>query len=88
MKISEEDLVETVTILRRLGIVRLRTGEFEVELGTAPGQEPEPQVDNRAEVKKVLVKEGSRGHDGLTADEQIDLYGVVLDATPPEYEEH
>ena len=84
-------LEELVAECRKLGIAKISTdtldhGPVDITLGPVP-QEAQPQVDNRAEVKKVLVKEGVRGRDGLTAEEQLEMYGVVHDAIPPEYEE-
>lgn len=36
---------------------------------------------------RKIVKVGVKGKDGLTAEEQEEIYGQVLDAVPPEYEE-
>lgn len=79
-------LEEVVKKCRELGISRYRgvvsEGEVEFELGPAPAAQFEgefkvPVVDNPVESVKSAPK---RGKDGLTAAEQYEIYGVVIDA--------
>lgn len=87
-------LEEAVKKCRELGLVRFRGHvsthpsdglsshvEVEFDLGPAPAQvESEfkvPEVDNPVESVKSAKK---RGKDGLTAAEQFEIYGVVIDA--------
>ena len=87
-------LEEVVKRCRALGITRYRgeleegplVSEVEIDIGPEPVK-PVTEIDIPREVKKVLVKPGVLGADGLTAEQQFDFYGAVRDAIPPEYEE-
>lgn len=86
-------LEEAVKKCRELGISRYRgmvwdgdekhlEQEVEFDLGPAPAAQVEsefkvPEVDNPVESVKSAKK---RGKDGLTAAEQFEIYGVVIDA--------
>lgn len=65
---------ETVKSCRRLGVMQFKCPEFEFVLGGDP--EVVEVVDKTVE----KVKSGKRGRDGLTAEEQIEVYGRVIDA--------
>lgn len=79
MKLSNEaHIVAATKLMRKLGVLHLKTPDLELLLG------PEP-VEPIKEPKKSLdeILEGGKkrkGADGRTADEQTDLYGAVLDA--------
>ena len=90
-------LSDLIDLLREKGVSSLKWGDVEVTLGPKPAtpvSQPAPvhdtnvasDVDIPPKPRKI-VKEGVRGKDGMTAEEQEELYGQVLDATPPEYEE-
>jgi hypothetical protein len=68
-------LDEAVKKCRELGITKFRgdttTGPVEFELGPAPA--PAAQVEEEFKVPEV-------DKDGLTAAEQLEIYGVVIDA--------
>jgi|LakMenEpi03Aug12_release.lakeMendotaPanAssembly.Ray.scaffolds.fasta_scaffold73140_2 hypothetical protein len=81
-------LDEAVKKCRELGITKFRgdttTGPVEFELGPAPAPAAQveeefkvPEVDNPVQSVKSAPK---RGKDGLTAAEQLEIYGVVIDA--------
>lgn len=71
-----QHLSDLVSFLRVLGVTRYKTPELELELGEAPEQAIiEPALD-----KPLEVKESRKGKDGLTASEQVEMYGRVLDA--------
>jgi hypothetical protein len=68
------DLKRIVEFMREYGVVKYG----DITLGPAPAQVQvfdEPAVDKPAESVK-----SQRGSDGLTAREQLDLYGRVIDA--------
>lgn len=65
---------DTVRACRRLGVLQFKCPEFEFVLGGDP--ESVAAVDKPVE----KVKSGKRGKDRLTAEEQVELYGRVLDA--------
>lgn len=65
---------EAVKECRRLGVLTFKCAEFEFVLGDAPIADE--SVDKSAE----KVKSGKRGKDGYTADEQLEVYGRVIDA--------
>ena len=90
-------LADLIDLLREKGVSSLKWGDVEVTLGpkpTTPVSELEEKrdtnvasdVDMPAKPRKI-VKVGVKGKDGLTAEEQEEIYGQVLDAVPPEYEE-
>ena len=84
-------LEEAVKKCRELGISRFRgvvsegahlPTEVEFDLGPAPAAQVEdefkvPEVDKPLESVKSATK---RGKDGLTAAEQFEIYGVIIDA--------
>jgi hypothetical protein len=73
-----DELAKTVRFMRERGVKSLRMMGLEIELGPEVEvfevDEP-PRVDKPAETLKPR-----KGRDGLTAQEQIDTYGRVLDA--------
>lgn len=90
-------LSDLIDLLREKGVLSLKWGDVELTLGPKPAtpvSEPEEKrdtnvasdVDMSAKPRKI-VKVGVKGKDGLTAEEQEEIYGQVLDAVPPEYEE-
>lgn len=94
---STSMLGDLIDLLREKGVLSLKWGDVEVTLGpkpatSAPVQEVKRDTNVASDVDippkpRKIVKEGVRGKDGMTAEEQEELYGQVLDATPPEYEE-
>lgn len=78
---TTNDLEEAVAVMRRLGVVEWNG----IVLGPAP-QTPVAPLDTEAKVKK-LVKQGKRGRDGLTFEQQVETFGAAIDATPDIYEE-
>lgn len=71
-----QELHELVSFLRAIGVVRYKTPTIELELGEVPQQAIiEPALD-----KPLEVKESRKGKDGLTASEQVEMYGRILDA--------
>lgn len=74
------ELRETVRVMRELGVLQYN--------GITLGLEPAARTSLDPEVKvKKIVKPGKRGRDGLTFDEQVELYTEARDATPDVYEE-
>lgn len=67
------EVEEVVATMRRLGISRLRLEGLELDLGDEPA--PRELAPAKAE-----SKEAKRGKDGLTAAEQAELYGTIMDA--------
>jgi hypothetical protein len=86
-----DELSKLCDLLRKKGIVEFKgtTEEFgplELRLSSAVGEvvpeSPEAQADEvKKEFRKMLTSK-PRGRDGLTADEQEDLYGQVVDEIP------
>lgn len=83
MKTIEEALNDVDVIVRRMrqsGILTLKVGGFEVGLDPrgAPVNEPDTKdvkgVDNSQPVREV-----KRGRDGLTAAQQIEVLGRIVD---------
>lgn len=66
---------QAVKECRRLGVLQFKCADFEFVIGPEPT--PVEAVDNNSEKVKSQKK---RGKDGKTADEQRDIYGVVIDA--------
>lgn len=69
--------------LRLKGVVAFKGlmpgGEFVVELALLPNAPEKPFVEPKKTVDEILEPK-KRGADGRTAEEQVDLYNVVLDA--------
>lgn len=69
-----------VEMCRRLGILTLKHGDFEIGLDPrgAPVNEPDKEdvkgVDNSQPVREV-----KRGRDGLTAAQQLEVHGRIVD---------
>lgn len=63
--------------MRSNGVLSLKNGDVEIVLGPAPteAEESSAAVDKPSETLKSRP-----GKDGLTAREQIELYGRVIDA--------
>lgn len=62
---------DTVSLMRELGIVHLKSEGIEILLGDAPA------VQEQEKAAPKLSEE--RGPDGLTPSEQEDLYGTVFE---------
>lgn len=67
---------QAVKECRRLGVLQFKCPEFEFVVGPEPA--PAEAVDNNSEKVKSPAKK--RGKDGYTAEEQREVYGVVIDA--------
>lgn len=94
---STSMLSDLIDLLREKGVSSLKWGDVEVTLGYQPAtsvSQPAPvhdtnvasDVDIPPKPRKI-VKEGVKGKDGLHAEQQEELYGEVIDAVPPEYED-
>lgn len=59
--------------LRKRGVLRYKHGDLEIILGPLPEKEEADEVDKP-------VKTGKLGKDGLTAQEQREVYGFLMDA--------
>lgn len=90
-------LADLIDLLREKSVSSLKWGDVEITLGpptatpvsqTAPVHDTNvaSDVDIHPKPRKI-VKEGVRGKDGMTAEEQEETYFQVIDAIPPEYEE-
>lgn len=84
-------MTDLISVMREFGVASLKWGDVEIHLGATPAPRVRDtdvavDVDNAPKPRKI-VKPGVRGKDGLTAEEQEELYLQVLDAKPPEYEE-
>jgi hypothetical protein len=71
-KKTQTEVLTLIDDLRSRGVLYFKQGDLEINLGPVPEKEDVP-------VDKPL-KEGKRGKDGLTAEEQEQLYLRVLDA--------
>ena len=78
-------LSDLIDLLREKGVKSLTWGDVSLELAEEPAKSVS-SVDNKPESRK-LIKEGVLGKDGFTAAEQLEVYGEVMDAVPPVYEE-
>lgn len=72
--VTSGEFESAVGLMRRLGVYRLKIDGLEIELGQAPAQASAVESD------EAPVKESKRGQDGLSKEEQIELYGRVMDA--------
>jgi len=64
-----------IDALRERGVVHFKEGDLELVLGALPdAEEGDKEVDNAPKTG------GKVGKDGLTAEQQLDNYGVVIDA--------
>lgn len=71
-----QTLIPLIEMMREHGVISLKTGDVEIVLGAQPRVEFRvPDIDKPAE-----SVEAARGSDGLTAVEQEELYGRVIDA--------
>ncbi len=66
------EILSLIDDLRARGVLYYKHGDLEITLGPVAEKE-DTSVDNP-------VKTGKVGKDGLTADEQLEHYGVVMDA--------
>lgn len=73
---AKMDTLTLIDALRQRGVTYFKEGDLELHLGPLP--DPEELVK---EVDTTPKTGGKVGKDGLTAAEQRDTYGVVLDAT-------
>lgn len=95
-------LSDLIDLLREKGVLSLKWGDVELTLGPKPAatQKSDPAPANEQKHDKnvaddvdippkprKIVKPGVLGKDGLTAEQQDEIYLQVIDAIPPEYEE-
>ena len=68
------ELMDLASACKRLGMRKFKRGDLEFEFFTAEplASAPEPVAESPRDVKP--------GRDGLTPEQQMDLYGRVLDA--------
>jgi hypothetical protein len=71
-KKTQTEVLTLIDDLRARGVLYFKQGDLEINLGPVPEKEDAP-VDKPP-------KEGKRGKDGLTAEEQEKVYGRVIDA--------
>ena len=72
------EILTLIDALRKLGVTRFSDGTLSIDLGPLPEvEEPVKPVDNDPKNREAP----KRGKDKLTAQEQLDNYGVILDAT-------
>ena len=69
-----------VAFMRGKGIFRVKNGDFEVELITGWVPPVMEEVAKPTESAAESDKKPVRGKDGLTAEDQVELYGRVMDA--------
>lgn len=69
---NRNQLSDLLDLLRSKGVIHFKEGVLEVTFGDLPSEEP-VTVDKPANSGKV-------GKDGLTAEQQLEHYGRVLDA--------
>jgi hypothetical protein len=74
------ELKELVEFMRANGVVQCGDVVLDPTFQSGP-------VDKLTRAKKVLVKEGILGADGLTAEEQLEIHNRIIDAIPPVYRE-
>lgn len=85
---STSMLSDLIDLLREKGVQSIKWGDIELTLGPAPATSAEStQAIDNAPKERKLVKPGVLGKDGLTAEEQLELYNEVRDAIPPTYED-
>lgn len=65
-----------ISELRKLGVVRYKDCEVEVELGPLPDPEEVTPVDTTPKIGEAP----KLGKDGLTAAQQLENYGAIIDA--------
>lgn len=75
--ISLEELGKMVDFMRARGVTLLEAGDVTLELGPEPRG---PAIAESIVDKPEKVKQSRKGPDGLTAEEQMDFYGRVLDS--------
>ena len=72
------DLIDLALLMKKQGITRLKVKDVEIDMPLVRipevADEDAPVAESRPEVKK------RPGADGLTSEEQIDLYGRTIDA--------
>ncbi len=83
MKAEFKKLDMLIDYLRSKGVSAYKgaLGDAQVELLLLPDEPFKPEKERKKSVDEIL--EGKKkGADGLTAQQQEDLYGVILDAGP------
>jgi hypothetical protein len=81
------ELGALLDLLREKGVTEFSGFDITVKLGSFAAASEQPastaaQADSvRAEFQKMIASK-PRGKDGLTAEEQEDLYGTVIDPMP------
>ena len=78
MKTDFKQLDALIDHLRSKGVVSYKADDVELVLLADEPQKPEPKV--KKTVEEILEGGVKKGADGLTAQAQEDLYGVVIDA--------
>jgi len=69
-------LTELTEWMRSRGVLHLKHGPIEITLGVEPVVAP--AIDSEVEVSEPVKKK--LGVDGLSAEQQLDSYGRVIDA--------
>jgi hypothetical protein len=72
-----DKLTQLIGYLRSKGVLHFKNSEIELTLGPEPLPKPKVDEDARQVLQKIETK---TGRDGLTAKQQEDLYGDVLDS--------
>ncbi len=74
-----KELDSLIDHLRSKGVLVYKSGDLELTL--LPSEPPKVEKERKKTVDEIL-EEGKpkKGADGLTKVEQLDLYGVVMDA--------
>lgn len=83
MIFEEQKLTALIDYLRSKGVVAYKGplgGNCGVELALLPSEPPKPEKEKPKKTVDELLEGKKRGADGLSAEQQEDLYGVVLDA--------
>lgn len=85
---THEELSALLDILRSKGVAKFQGLGVTVLFGSPDGQAPaeltKPETVAKAFKELMAPSNKPRGADGLTAEEQSDLYGQVLDEMNPE----
>ena len=72
-KLTQQEILTLIDALRAKGVTYFKSADVELTLG------PAPDIDKPVEPEQVRG-EARLGRDGLTAEEQVELYGRVMDA--------
>ncbi len=83
MKPDFKQLDKLIEHLRSKGVVSYKGPDLDdaqVELVLLPSEPPAPEKDKPKKSVEERLEGVKRGADGLTAEQQEDLYGAVIDA--------